>query len=133
MSHYRDLQVWRKSHLLTVDVYRLTAAFPKTELCGLTSQLRRASSSVPTNIAEGCGRSSDAELVRFLAIAKGSANELEYELLLARDVGYIKPEDYDRLMAGTDEVGKMLRALISSLRLPQDRQRLAARGSRLAG
>jgi four helix bundle protein len=114
--------------MLTLDVYRATGVFPKAELYGLTSQLRRASSSVPTNIAEGCGRTGDAEMIRFLTIALGSANEVEYVLLLARDLGYIKFEDYDRLSARTTEVGKMLRALINSLRSSLDAKRLAASG-----
>lgn len=87
MGDYRKVAVWVRAHRLTLDVYRATRQLPKEELYGLTSQLRRAASSVPANIAEGCGRNSDAELGRFLVIALGSATELDYHLLLARDLG----------------------------------------------
>ena len=86
MQDFRDLKVWQKSHQLTLEVYRSTATFPREELYGLTSQIRRASSSIPANIAEGCGRNSPNELRRFLEIAMGAASELEYHLLLARDL-----------------------------------------------
>ena len=81
MSDYRKLVVWEKAHKLVLEVYRVTMTFPKEELFGLTSQIRRASASIPANIAEGSGRGSDAEMARFLHIALGSASELEYHLL----------------------------------------------------
>lgn len=82
MKDFRKLQVWEKAHYLTWDVYRVTQHFPKAELYGLTGQMRRAASSIPTNIAKGCGRGSDSELARFSQIAMGSASELEYLLVL---------------------------------------------------
>lgn len=118
MQDFRQLQVWQKSHALTLDIYRATASLPKEELYGLTSQIRRAVSSIPTNIAEGCGRSGDSELKRFLQIAMGSASELEYHLLLARDLTYLEDADYKRLNRATVEVKKMLASFIRSLRPP---------------
>ena len=84
MKDFHDLLVWRKAHALTLAVYRLTAGFPRAEMYGLTSQLRRSSSSIPANLAEGCGRSGDGELYRYCSIAMGSASETEYHLLLAQ-------------------------------------------------
>ncbi len=86
---FRNLKVWEKSHRLTLQMYKITRSFPKEELYGLTSQIRRASVSVPTNIAEGCGRGSDADFKRFLQIAFGSASEVEYLLLLSTDLQYV--------------------------------------------
>jgi four helix bundle protein len=103
---------------MTLEVYRVTRAFPREELYGLTSQLRRAASSVPANIAEGCGRNGDAELARFLAIALGSANELDYHLLLARDLGYLPPTYHEQLTFEAEGVSKMLSAFIDQLRRP---------------
>jgi four helix bundle protein len=80
MRDFKEYKVWEKSHYLALEVYRVTATFPKEELYGLTSQIRRASTSIPANIAEGCGRSGNTELARFLQIAMGSASELEYHL-----------------------------------------------------
>ena len=85
MKDFRELKVWRKAHELTLAVYQITASFPREELYGLTAQLRRAGSSIAANLAEGCGRNGDAELARFCSMAMGSASELEYHLLLARD------------------------------------------------
>lgn len=107
MKDFRDLQVWHKSHELTLAVYEVTRSFPQQEMYGLTSQMRRASSSIPTNIAEGCGRGSDAELARFMQIGMGSASEIEYELLLARDLGYLNEAEYARLNSLIIEVKKM--------------------------
>ena len=89
MKDYRKLKVWEKSHKLALEVYKATLEFPKTEVYGLVSQMRRAASSIPSNIAEGSGRGGDAELARFLRIAMGSASELKYQLLLARDLKYV--------------------------------------------
>ena len=86
MKDFRQLKVWEKAHHLTLEIYRATASFPRAETYGLTSQIRRASSSICANLAEGCGRGGDAELARFCGIARGSASELEYHLLLARDL-----------------------------------------------
>jgi four helix bundle protein len=92
MRDFRNLQVWNKAHSLTLDVYKATGFFPKEELYSLTSQIRRSSASIPTNIAEGCGRSGDAELARFMSISMGSASELEYQLLLAHDLNYLNED-----------------------------------------
>jgi four helix bundle protein len=113
---FRDLKVWEREHQLTIDVYRQTDVFPRSEQFGLTSQIRRAATSVPTNIAEGCGRGSNAELSRFCQIAMGSASELEYLLLLANDVGYLSPDNYTAICTRTIEVKKMLSTFITRLR-----------------
>jgi four helix bundle protein len=118
MGDFRKLQVWQRAHRLTLDVYRATRAFPKDEQFGLTGQLRRASASIGANIAEGCGRNSDAELARFLGIAVGSSSELEYHLLLARDLGYLQVEAYDYLSAEAEGVSKMLATFVDRLRHP---------------
>jgi four helix bundle protein len=91
MKDFHALKVWRKAHQLTLAVYRITATFPRTEQYGLTSQLRRACSSVTANLAEGCGRDGDAEFARFCSIAMGSASELEYHLLQAKDLKLLHP------------------------------------------
>jgi len=116
MQGFRRLNVWEKAHKLTLEVYKGTASFPKEELYALTSQLKRAASSVAANIAEGCGRGSDADFARFLQIAMGSASELEYHLLLARDLKFLSESDYQRLETGTTEVKRMLAALIRKTR-----------------
>lgn len=116
MKDYRSLQVWQRSHQLTLTVYGLTKRFPKEELFGLTSQLRRASSSIPANIAEGCGRDSDAELKRFIGIAHGSASELEYFLLLSCELDYIAGAEHVPLAAEVAELKKMLGALARKLK-----------------
>ncbi|HMO84838.1 MAG TPA: four helix bundle protein [Lacipirellulaceae bacterium] len=97
MQDFRNLKVWEKSHALTLDVYRHSRGFPSDERFGLTSQLRRACSSVPANLAEGCTRGGDLDFARFVNIAAGSASETDYHLLLARDLGYLPGETYDIL------------------------------------
>ena len=116
MKDFRDLSVWQKAHELTLSVYRTTASFPREELYGLTSQLRRSCASIPANLAEGCGRNGDAELARFCSIAMGSASELEYHLLLAKDLKLIKPKDHDDLAARATELKRMLAGLIQTLK-----------------
>lgn len=116
MQDFRKLSVWKKSHELTLQVYRETSAFPKAELSGLTSQLRRAAASVPTNIAEGCGRGTDADFGRFLAITLGSASEVEYLVLLARDLELLTEEAARDLAAGVVEVKRMLTSLAKRVR-----------------
>lgn len=116
MGDFKKLSVWEKSHRLTLAIYRATTAFPKEELYGLTSQIRRASASIPSNIAEGSGRGGDKELARFLQIAMGSAHELEYQLLLARDLGFLEITTYQDLDAQVLEVGRMLRGFIQNLK-----------------
>ena len=91
MRDFKDLKVWERSHRPVLAVHDATGTFPREETYGLTAQLRRCSASIPANIAEGCGRSGEAELARFMLIAMGSASELEYHLLLLRDLGYLTP------------------------------------------
>jgi four helix bundle protein len=122
MRDFRELRVWQKSHGLTIAVYKATAGFPQDELYGLTGQMRRSCSSIPANIAEGCGRSGDAELARFLQIAAGSASELEYHLLLANDLGFLEGSSYERLTRETTEIKRMLTAFIQRLRSSSDKQ-----------
>ncbi|MGH2615398.1 MAG: four helix bundle protein [Thermomicrobiales bacterium] len=122
MGDFRKLQVWERAHWLTLDIYDVTRPFPKEEMFGLTSQMRRASASIPANIAEGSGRTGDTELARFLRIAMGSANELEYHLLLARDLGYLQPTHYERLTAEAQGVAKMLASFIARLRHANSQQ-----------
>jgi four helix bundle protein len=114
LGDYRKVAVWARAHQLTLDVYRATRQFPREELYGLTSQIRRAAASVPANIAEGCGRNSDAELARFLVIALGSITELDYHLLLSRDLGLLPTTDYGPIAAETEEVRRMLAAFIDT-------------------
>ena len=116
MKDFRDLQVWQKAHDLTLLVYRTTTRFPRAEQYGLTSQLRRASSSVAANLAEGCGRKGDAELARFCSIAMGSASELEYHLLLARDLRLLTESDHQKLHHNATELKRMLTGLIQKLK-----------------
>lgn len=112
MQDFRNLLVWQKAHALILEVYRLTHTFPREELFGLTSQMRRCGVSVPSNIAEGCGRGSDPDFARFLVIAMGSASELEYQLLLARDLGYVETTMHQTLQNSVVEVKRMLASLI---------------------
>jgi four helix bundle protein len=116
MKDFRQLKVWEKSHQLALAIYKATKEFPKEELYGLTSQIRRASMSIPTNIAEGCGRNTDAEFARFLQIAMGSASETEYQLLLSHDLGFLNKEQYDKLNIDVTEVKRMLASLLKTLR-----------------
>ena len=116
MQDFRNLKVWQKGHSLTIEMYKVTENFPGSELYGLTSQIRRACASVPANIAEGYGRSGDPEFGRFLKIAMGSACELEYHLLLARDLQFLSNSDYQKLNKGTTEIKQMLATLIKKLK-----------------
>src|SRR5262245_52238530 len=115
MKDFRNLQVWEKAHQLTLLVYKVSAQFPRDELYGVTTQLRRSSSSIAANLAEGCGRSGDAELARFCSIAMGSASELEYHLLLARDLTLLTAADHAALTEQTTEVKRMLSGLLQNL------------------
>ena len=116
MQSFKNLKVWQKAHLMTLDVYRSTNAFPRQEMYGLTSQMRRCSASVGANIAEGCCRNGDKDFARYLQIATGSAGELEYHVLLARDLDLLNERDYQRLSDEVIEVKRMLAALIQKLR-----------------
>jgi len=111
VKDFRELKVWEKAHQMTLRSYRLTEAFPKHELFGMASQIRRCRASIPANIAEGCGRLGNHELHRFLQIACGSASELEYHLLLARDLGYISAADHLSMQKQLLEMKRMLVAL----------------------
>jgi four helix bundle protein len=115
MQSFRNLKVWEKAHVLTLDVYTSSRSFPREELYGLTSQMRRSAASIGANIAEGCCRKGDCEMGRFLQIAMGSASELEYHLLLAHDLGLLGKPDHQRLENEVIEVKRMLASLIRSL------------------
>jgi four helix bundle protein len=116
MKVFHQLKVWQRAHNLTLTVYQVTSRFPREELYGLTSQIRRSCSSIPANLAEGCGRDGDAEFARFCSIAAGSASELEYHLLLANDLGLIEDCDRQNLAGQTVEVKRMLTALLQKLK-----------------
>jgi four helix bundle protein len=116
VQDFRNLKVWEKSHQFTLQVYRVTATFPKEEMYGLISQIRRACTSIPTNIAEGCVRGSDADFKRFLYISLGSTSETEYHILLARDLGYLADHEYAQLNQEITEIKQMLITLIKKLK-----------------
>jgi four helix bundle protein len=108
MRDFRKIQVWERAHHFTLQIYKITSSFPKAEIYGLTSQMRRAATSIPSNIAEGCGRDTQAELARFVHIAGGSASELDYQLVLAHDLGYVGDEIYPDLNSEINEIKRML-------------------------
>ncbi len=116
MKDFHTLKVWEKAHVLTLAIYKATELFPKQEMYGLTSQIQRAAVSIPTNIAEGCGKDSDAELKRYFLIAMGSSSELEYLLLLAHDLGYLVDDSYQEKYIALVEIRKMLNAFIQKLK-----------------
>src|SRR3970040_1769348 len=122
MKDFRTLKVWEKAHALTLAVYKATDLFSKQELYALTNQIQRAAVSIPTNIAEGCGKDSDAELKRYFVIAMGSSSELEYLLLLARDLTYLSEYSYQTLNNDLTEVRRMLNAFIQKLKTPTSPQ-----------
>lgn len=113
---FRKVKAWQRAHALTLQIYRATAGFPGDERFGLVSQVRRACASIPTNVAEGCGRDTNKELARFIDIATGSASEVEYQLLLARDLGYLPKEQYTNLSNEVIEIRRMLLAFNKTLR-----------------
>lgn len=115
MTSLEELDVWKKAHALTLAVYVVTTRFPKEERFGIVSQLRRSSSSVPANIAEGFGRRTTKDYIRFLDISAGSLNETRYFLILSRDLGHISTDEYARLRGQCDEVGRLLGGLIQAL------------------
>jgi four helix bundle protein len=115
VEDFKDLRVWAKAHELTLAIYQETRGFPKEEMYGLTSQLRRAAASVGANIAEGCGRRSDGEMKRFLQIARGSANEVEYHLLLARDLRFLPADEFNDLELKVLEIQRMLASFVQRL------------------
>jgi four helix bundle protein len=123
ITRFRDLEVWQVAHELTLSVYRATVTFPKQEMFGLTSQLRRSAASIPANIAEGGARRSTKDYLRHLAIANGSLAESKYFLLLARDLSYVNGETYSELEKLTNRIGAMIVSLERALR-----KRLAPQG-----
>lgn len=116
MRDFRQIRVWEKAHRLTLKIYKTTAQFPREELYGLTSQLRRSAASIPANIAEGFGRGGNVELARFLQIGMGSAYEVEYHILLAKDLCLVNANVYDKLQQEIVEVKRMLAALLTKVR-----------------
>jgi four helix bundle protein len=125
MKDFRELKVWEKSHRLALSIYRHTREFPPQEQYGLTSQMRRAALSIPTNIAEGCGRNGDTELARFMDIAFGSASELEYLIFFSGELELLKPDSRNQLHTEVVEVKRMLSSFLQKLRA--DRWKLTAR------
>jgi four helix bundle protein len=112
MKDFRDLRVWEKAHRLTLELYKVTALFPRHELYGLTSQIRRAGASIGANIAEGCGKRGNSEFQRYLQIASGSASELDYHLLLSHDLNFLPDEDYRSIARELSELRRMLTSLL---------------------
>ena len=123
MKDFRKLALWNKAHCLVLATYEATRQFPSEERFGLTGQLRRACVSIPTNIAEACGRNSDGELARFLEIAMGSASETEYLLMLAHELTYLDRPVFDHLMADVTQVKRMLAALIGKVNADRQKPR----------
>ena len=126
MQDYRDIKVWQKAHQLTLDVYAATAGFPPEERFGLTSQMRRAAVSIAANIVEGRARQADGDFGRFLSIALGSASELEYLLLLARDLNYTETEQYGPMADEIDQVKRMLATFVRRLAAERSTKTLKA-------
>lgn len=122
MRNFRDLIVWRRSHQFVLRIYGVTETFPKHEAFGLTSQIRRASVSIPTKLAEGCGRRGDGDMGRFVQIAMGSAGEVDYLALLAADLGYIPPSNYIELASELNEIRRMLTGFYKQVRSAGERK-----------
>lgn len=112
---YKDLIVYQKAYQLSLDIYRVTESFPKAEIYGLVSQMRRSAISIPANIAEGYRRGHRKEYIQFLRIAQGSCGELETFLSMSKDLGFIKEKDFEKLENAQDEISRLLQALISAL------------------
>ncbi|MEO6837083.1 MAG: four helix bundle protein [Ginsengibacter sp.] len=115
MRNFRNLSIWLKSHLFTLKIYSITKKYPKEEVFGLISQMRRSASSIPTNIAEGCGRNSNPDFKRFLTIASGSSSELEYQLILSKDLEYISEPVFKELETNLIEIRKMIHSFIKNV------------------
>ena len=116
MQNFKDLKVWEKAHLFTLSIYDVTKSFTKEEMYSLTNQLRRAASSIPANIAEGCGKNSKADLANFLNISLGSANEAEYFLILSKDLNYLPLLLFNELNDTINQIKAMLISLIQKVR-----------------
>jgi len=123
MQDFRKLSVWTKAHQLSLSIYTDTNGFPSTEKFGLINQIRRACFSIPTNIAEGCGRNGSGDFARFLEIAMGSASETEYLLLLSRDLGFLKEDRYQSCYTRIVEIKQMLYALITRIKPSKGKSR----------
>ena len=123
MKDFKELKVWRKAYDLALAIYEASRSFPREEMYGLTSQLRRAAVSIGANIAEGCGRRSDGELVRFLRIARGSSSEVEHHLLLARDLKFLQTATHQDIEKRLQEVQRMLTSLVSSIQVTPESAR----------
>jgi len=126
LRNYRDLEVWNKAHALTVYLYKASKDFPRDEIYGLTAQLRRAAASIGANLAEGCGRQTDNEMARFVRISLGSASELDYHLLLSRDLGLLNNESYEYSAKELTRIRKMLRSFLSAIERVQPKTKAAA-------
>lgn len=116
MQNYKDLNVWKKAHALVLFLYRLTIGFPKSEQFNLTSQLRRAATSIPSNVAEGCGKLTQSDFANYLHIALGSSNEVEYLAFLSHELGYMKDDSFEKVDGQINEVKAMLINLIRKVR-----------------
>jgi len=125
LRKYQELIAWQKAIALVTEVYSATSAFPHTEIYGLTSQLRRAAVSIPSNIAEGQGRATKGEFIQFLCHARGSLHEVETQVVIARNLGYLSAEKQDLLLDELGELGRILNGLIASLQQKQARSSLA--------
>ena len=118
MQDFKDLKVWQKAHTLVLEIYKASAEFPKEEIYGLTSQIRRAAMSIPANIAEGRGRAVDGDLRRFIQIVLGSASELEYHLILSKDLHYLAEQTTEKLTTQLPEIRRMLISFVQVLKKP---------------
>jgi four helix bundle protein len=116
MQNYKDFKVWKKAHHFTLKIYEVTKSFPKEETYSLVGQIRRAAFSIPSNIAEGCGKNSQNEFAHFLNISLGSASEAEYFLILSKDVKYLNEDSFNRLFPFINEIKAMLIVLIAKVR-----------------
>ncbi len=125
LKRYQELIAWQKAIALVTEIYSLTSAFPQAEIYGLTSQLRRATVSVPSNIAEGQGRATKGEFIQFLCHARGSLYEVETQVVISRNLGYLTLEQQESLLAALGELGRILNGLITSLQQKQARSSLA--------
>ncbi len=116
MRNFLNLEFWKRSHLLTLKIYQITKSFPKEELFGLSSQMRRSPSSIPSNIAEGSERNSNPQFINFRQIASGSCSEIQYQLILSKDLSYISEEVFTELHSEIIEIRKMIFQYISRLK-----------------
>lgn len=117
MRDFKNLAIWQRSHEFTLKIYAITKSFPSQEIYGLTSQMRRSSSSIPTNIAEGSGTRTAAEMKRYLFIATGSCSELHYQLILSKDLNYISQTDFSQLEQEIIKIRKMIYSFIQKMPL----------------